>query len=258
MNFAGKGLPLDEPGINRILEDLRIDRATLWAVLSVETQGFGFLPDRRPQILFERHVFYRMTDGEFAVSYPDLCNPAAGGYAGGAGEYARLERAMALNREAALKSTSWGIAQIMGFNHAAAGLATVDELVAAMVEGENLQLQAMAGFIKNGHLDKALQARDWRSFACGYNGSGYEKNQYHTRLELAHASAAVKAPDLVLRTAQVALLYLGYGPGPIDGLRGRLTASAITQFKVTNGLPADGELDATTIATLNRTAFPAL
>ena len=35
---------------------LGIDAPTLWAMLEVETQGFGCLTDRRPQILYEQHI----------------------------------------------------------------------------------------------------------------------------------------------------------------------------------------------------------
>jgi hypothetical protein len=35
------------------------------AVLTVETLGSGFLPDRRPRILFERHFFPSETKGAF-------------------------------------------------------------------------------------------------------------------------------------------------------------------------------------------------
>jgi hypothetical protein len=45
---------------------------------------------------------------------PDISNPKPGGYKGGAGEYSRLEAAMTLDKEAALKSASWGLAQVMG------------------------------------------------------------------------------------------------------------------------------------------------
>jgi hypothetical protein len=256
MNFTAKGLPMDAAGLDFVQDSLNVDAAVIWAVLSVETRGFGFLVDRRPQILFERHIFYRSTSGAFADTHPDICNPAPGGYAGGLGEYPRLQRAMTLDRDAALKSASWGIAQIMGFNFAVAGFASVESMVAAMVEEENRQLHAMANFIKANGLDRALVAKDWRAFASDYNGKNYERNQYHIRLAAAYASASVVGPDLALRTAQVGLLYLGYDPGPIDGLRGRRTASAITLFQTDRGMPATGEADAATLMAVRLAAFP--
>jgi len=256
MKFAAQGMPLDQAGFSRVQEMIRTDSAALWAVLSVETRGFGFLPDRRPQILFERHIFQRCSNGVFSADYPDISASTPGGYSGGVGEYSRLERAMALNREAALKSVSWGIAQIMGFNFELAGFATVEELALAMVESENRQMLAMANFIKGNHLDQALIAHNWPSFARGYNGSNFERNQYHTRLAAAFAHAKTAPPDLALRGAQAALLYLGIDPGPIDGLRGHRTTAGIMLFQTTNNLPASGQLDSETQSALCLAAFP--
>ena len=53
--FKGKANPLDEKGLDDALSILRAEQPELWAVLSVETAGSGYLPDRRPRILFERH-----------------------------------------------------------------------------------------------------------------------------------------------------------------------------------------------------------
>ncbi len=44
----------------------------LWAVLSVETSGCGYLPDKRPKILFERRVFSRLTGHRFDADDPDM------------------------------------------------------------------------------------------------------------------------------------------------------------------------------------------
>src|SRR5436305_5353027 len=117
LEFVGTAFPLSQGGVNETLTSSGLGIAELWAVLSVETSGCGFLDDRRPKILFERHVFSRETNGGFDASHPDLSNPTAGGYgAGGAAQYDRLQRAIVLDREAALLSTSWGLGQVMGYN----------------------------------------------------------------------------------------------------------------------------------------------
>ena len=157
---------------------------------------------------------------------------------------------MKLDREAALQSASWGIGQVMGFNYKAAGFASVDAMVTDMVRDENAQLLAIANFIKGNNLASALQLQNWVSFARGYNGKDFKKNEYDTRLAAAHAKYKTLLPDLALRTAQVALLYLGIDPGPIDGFRGRRTRSALIQFQQRGGLPATGELDRDTESSL--------
>jgi N-acetylmuramidase-like protein/putative peptidoglycan binding protein len=256
MNFQGTGRPFSQEGMDLCCGTLGVNAAGVWAVLTVETRGFGFLADRRPQILFERHIFHRLTGGRFDTVNSNLSNPLPGGYSGGAGEYTRLESAMALDQDAAIQSASWGIAQIMGFNFGIAGFPSVDEMVAAMVRDEGQQLSAMAEFIRGNHLDQALRDQDWASFARGYNGADFERNQYDARLAAAFAKATVVLPDLDLRAAQAALTYLGIDPGPIDGLLGRRTRSALIEFQQSRALPPSGDLDAATNAALIAEVFP--
>jgi N-acetylmuramidase-like protein/putative peptidoglycan binding protein len=256
MNLRGTGRPFDQEGMDDCCGMLGVNAAAVWAVLTVETRGFGFLADRRPQILFERHIFHRLTNGRFDSVNSNLSNSLPGGYVGGVGEYTRLEEAMDLDQDSAVKSASWGIAQIMGFNFGIAGFPTVDEMVAAMVKDEGSQLSAMAEFIVGNHLDAALRDRDWTFFARSYNGADFERNQYDARLAAAYAKATVVVPDLDLRTAQAALAYLGIDPGPIDGLRGRRTRSALIDFQQSRALPPSGDLDEVTNAALLAEAFP--
>ncbi|TPQ24257.1 N-acetylmuramidase domain-containing protein [Methylomonas koyamae] len=256
MNFQDQGRPLSGEGIEQVCNTLGVAQPAVWAVLSVETRGFGFLKDRRPQILFERHIFHNQTAGRFDSSAPDISDSKAGGYIGGAAEYDRLHRALGLDQAAALRSASWGIGQVMGFNFEDAGFATVDAMVAALVADENAQLLAMTNFIKANGLAGAMQKGKWDAFARGYNGPSFEKNQYDTRLAAAHAQYKVMLPDLGLRTAQAALLYLGFDPGTIDGVTGKRTRSAITAYQEKAGLPKTGGLDTTTESTLLSQAFP--
>lgn len=243
MNFHSQGRPLSNEGMDQICSALGAPAPAVWSVLTVETRGFGFLQDRRPQILFERHIFHKLTNGRHDSGHADISSAKAGGYAGGTGEYPRLEKAVSLDREAALQSASWGIGQVMGFNYEAAGFVAIDDMVAAVVKDENGQLLAMANFIKGNKLAGALQRQDWVSFARGYNGPEFRKNEYDARLAAAYAKCKLMLPDLALRTAQAALLYLGIDPGPIDGFRGSRTRSALMQFQQQSGLRETGELD---------------
>lgn len=255
MNFQSQGRPLSDEGLDQVCSALAVAAPQVWAVLAVETHGFGFLQDRRPQILFERHIFHKLTNGRYDAGNIDISNGKAGGYTGDAGEYARLEKALRLDREAALQSASWGIGQVMGFNYALAGFASVDAMVTDMMKDENAQLLAMANFIAGSNLAGALQRQDWVSFARGYNGPDFKKNEYDTRLAAAHAKYQIILPDLVLRTAQTALFYLGFDPGTVDGMRGRRTRSAMLQFQEQAGLAAMGELDHDTGSKLLAAAF---
>jgi hypothetical protein len=257
MGFQGQGRPLSAEGLSRVCDTLECDMPTVWSVLSVETSGFGFLRDRRPMILFERHIFHRRTGGRFSAAHEDISNSERGGYLSGAREYPRLERAIALDEDAALKSASWGVGQVMGFNHGIAGFASVTAMVAAMVRDEDTQLLAMAGFIRSNGLARALRAQDWAGFARGYNGASFAENRYDEKLKAAHATFKAALPDLRMRGAQAALLYIGLEPGPVDGLPGKRTRAAMVRFQAENGLPQTGTLDPTTEARLLVEAFPA-
>ncbi len=257
MEFSGKGAPISGAGMARVCDLLDVGEPAIWAVLTVETRGFGFLPDRRPQILFERHWFSRLTDRRFDAAHPDISNRNPGGYKGGSAEYDRLKQAIALDEEAALKSASWGLPQMMGFNHVAAGFDTPAAMVAAMVDTEDAQLKALGGFIKsNSKMLRAIQQHDWASFAAAYNGPNFRKNHYDSRLAAAFAKSKSMIPDLGLRAAQVALTYLGFDPGPVDGLPGRRTAGAIGDFQASQDLTVTGILDEDTDAKLAARAFP--
>ena len=251
MDFAGKALALDQGSFDAVAAQLGTGAAEIWAVLDVETSGCGFFSDRRPLILFERHVFSKRTKRMYDQQHPDISNAQPGGYRGGAAEYGRLAAAIALNRNAALESTSWGIGQIMGFNAAAAGYADAEALVAASMESEGNQLGAMAQFLATNKLVAALRTRDWANFARGYNGPAYAKNRYDGNLSGAFAKYSVGAlPDLTVRAAQLYLGYLGYQPGPVDGWLGKRTRSALSAFQGDNDLSASGAADKATMLKL--------
>ncbi len=50
-------------------------------------------------------------------------------------------------------------------------------------------------------------------------------------------------------------MYLGFDPGPIDGMRGRRTRLALLQFQEQAGLAVTGELDHDTGSKLLVAAF---
>lgn len=255
MNFQAKGTPFDATALQNAANLLQTGSREIWTVLLVETSGFGYLQDRRPRILFERHYFHRLTNGAYDATAADISNPDAGGYAGGSAEYDRLQRAMLLNESAALQSASWGIGQIMGENFPMLGYNSVQEMVSDFVQTEAAQLLGMARFIQSKKLTQALQQQRWADFARGYNGPAYQKNQYDVKLGDKYSWLGSHGIDMTLRRAQTALLYLGYNPGGVDGLAGNKTRSAMLQFQLDQGLPQSGEADALSCQRLNSLAF---
>ena len=196
MDFARQGRPLTSDGMSTVCEALGVGEPEVWAVLTVETRGFGYLADRRPQILFERHIFSKRTDGKHDKKNPSISNRTPGGYEGGAAEYDRLKKAMALNADEALKSASWGLPQVMGFNHRVVGFDSAGAMVEAMVDSEDSQLKAMANFIMaNPKCRIGIQRSDWATFAACYNGPDFRKNDYDNRLAAAFEKNKRMLPD---------------------------------------------------------------
>lgn len=186
---------------NEMIKDLAnrlgIEPALLKAVQLVEAAGRdGFLSDGRPQILFEGHIMYK----EFHKKFPDrdldyLCKRFSmvfypkwdkSKYFGGLGEYKRLELAKEIDEECALKATSWGMFQIMGFNHNLCGCKDVFDFVHKMSESHEKQLELMYYFMNNSGCLKELKEKDWAGFAKKYNGPGYAQNAYDQKLRNAY------------------------------------------------------------------------
>ena len=257
MPFSGRAEPLSHEGVASAVALLGVTAEALWAVVSVETSGCGFLPDRRPRILFERHEFRRRTAGRFDATHPDISGKPGGYGASGGHQHARLAAAIGCDRRAALESTSWGLGQVMGYNASLAGHADAEQLVARCCASEDAQLLAMARFMRGRNLHAALARADWAAFARGYNGPGYAANHYDSKLAASHASLKKTGlPNLDLRAAQLMLTYEGLEPGPVDGRAGARTRAAITRFRLGAGLrPGDGH-DAELLSAL-RARLPA-
>jgi len=251
--FSAAGTALSSNGLSEASQAAGVGLPEIWSVLSVETSGCGFLPDRRPKILFERHVFHRLTGGRFDGDDPDVSQPTAGGYGpSGAHQYERLAAAIQLNRNAALQSASWGMGQIMGENFGTAGFTVIEDMVAAMVESEDKQLIAMAKFIIANRMGEALRNHDWQGFARRYNGPNYAANNYDGHLASYYQRYADgNLPDLRVRAAQIYLTYRGFAPGAIDGIMGSATAAATRRFQHSTGAPETGIVDDALIAKLS-------
>jgi len=219
----------------------------LRAIADVESAASGYLDDGRVRILFEAHVFARETDGRHNGSHPDVSSKRWNRdlYRGGAAEYARLARAAALDPLAAHRSASWGAGQIMGFNHASAGYASVAGMVREFADSPAAQLEAIAAYLASRGLDDPLRRLDFAAVARGYNGAGFAANDYHRKL--ATAAAARFSPALAMLALgrrstgagrqQRRLAAAGYDPGPIDAVWGQKSADALLAYQRATGRP---------------------
>jgi hypothetical protein len=173
-----------------------LEPAVILAIQSVESGNNGYQPDGRPKILFEGHVFWR----QLKIAGKDPAELVKGNedilfqhqdrtkYKHGNAEYDRLEKAEKIDRIAALKSASWGEFQIMGFNHKTVGYPDVDSFVESMKQPGAGQIRAVLAFMDNNKLLTLVRGpnKQWAKFAKAYNGAGYAKNKYDTKLQKAY------------------------------------------------------------------------
>lgn len=178
---------------------LACDVAAIKAVAQVEAGAEGaFLDTGEPVILFERHKFHRYTDGRFAgarapglpAAVSLLSSPKAGGYGAVGIQHRKLAAAVLLDREAALRATSWGLFQVLGDNYAACGYDSVQRLVTAAYRGVSDHLRMFTQFIRHdSRLVDAIRDHDWPGFAAIYNGPAYAINEYDRKMAAAFTAA---------------------------------------------------------------------
>jgi len=196
--FKGKAKPLDPVDYGRLGRLLSCGEDELRAVVEVECSGSGFDSLGRPKMLFEPHVFWReLGENKRVVAFNQgLAYPKWGTKPYPKDSYPRLEAAMKIDRPCALRSASWGLGQILGVNHKAAGFPSVEAMVLSMLDDEEKHLEAMVRFISAESLDDDLRRHDWSGFARGYNGPKYAAHGYHTKLAAAYAKWS-KRPNAV-------------------------------------------------------------
>lgn len=240
---------------------LEVDVAVIKAVTAVEARGSGFVRNTDlPCILFEGHWFHRLTRGVYTDRYPHLSYRSwtKQYYKGGRGEYDRLVEAIGICEEpdAALKSTSWGLFQIMGFNYELAGYPDARAFVNALSVSEGAQLDAFVSFVlSQPAMADHLREKRWAEFAKRYNGPGYQQNQYDVKLateftrarqqmieaEIGESLAAERGDTAAMQSA----LNVAIGANLVtDGWMGAKTRRAISVFQQREGLPETGVADA--------------
>ncbi|ENZ0710068.1 N-acetylmuramidase domain-containing protein [Vibrio parahaemolyticus] len=186
--LVGSKDALTDADYHKVAETLGCEVAAIKAVAEVESRGEAYFSNGKPKILFEAHIFSRLTSRAYDSSHPSISSRHWNRslYVGGISEYVRLNKAIELNSNAAIQSASWGRFQIMGFNFKLAGHVTAESFVKAVFESEKKQLEAFVTFIQKSGLGEHIKDKNWAAFARGYNGSEYQKNQYDIKLEKAY------------------------------------------------------------------------
>lgn len=187
--------------------------AAIKAVAQVESRKGGFHADGQAIILFEGHIFWRrlkvhgINPADYFKGNENVLHTRWTKRYYRQNQHGRLQKAVdawktkngkavdpskvskalkAKFRKAALESASWGMFQIMGFNYAACGFRNVQGFINAIMKSEGGQLKCFVNFILTNHLDDEIRDKRWADFAKRYNGPGYRKNKYHTKMASAY------------------------------------------------------------------------
>jgi RHS repeat-associated protein len=171
-----------------IAKKLKVDARAAEAVAKVEASGSGFDANGNAKIRFEGHKFQKFlkesgydvdglakdnSDIIYAYSVKDQKNHGN----------KELSKAAAIDSKSAMLSTSYGAFQIMGFNYKLAGFNTVEDFVKAQSTYEG-QVTSFLNFVSNSPaILKALQNKDFTTFAKLYNGPSYEGGNYDKKMQ---------------------------------------------------------------------------
>lgn len=163
---------------------LGIPQSTIRAFAEVEANGAGFFAGK-PKILFEPHVFARLTKHAFNDSHPTVSYSKWGAKPYPPtqdGRYTQLLEAVGLDPWAGFSAASYGKFQIMGENFGRCGFDAPWVFAAAQAYDELSQLKAFETFLSRTGITTLLRARMWAEAAKQYNGPAYAKNRYDVKL----------------------------------------------------------------------------
>lgn len=178
---------LTDADFRLVAEELSVEKAAIKAVVLIEAgrQMKGFWAPGVPVVNFSSKMFLSFKKkGGTPGSSKEKVPAGLSGYA--LKEWTQLVNARKQNSQAANLATFWGMFQIGGFNYKKCGCATIEEFVKLMGVSELEQLQLFAAFITNSGMLDDLKKKDWAAFSRKYNGAGYAKRGYHTRMAAAY------------------------------------------------------------------------
>lgn len=185
-------LTLTETDFEEVAAELGVEVAAIKAVVEIEAGRTheGFAAPGKPLINFDLSMFRRFATrrgvnlSKYSKSHSVVFASSRGSQSRA---HRRLEAAKSINPHAAVEGTFWGMFQIGGFNWKKCGAESIDDFVCRMSRSERDQLEMFASFISSTGLVKHLKTKNWAAFARGYNGPGYTKRSYHTRMAQAYA-----------------------------------------------------------------------
>ena len=148
-----------------------LDTAGLLTFIQVETGGQGFDKNTHKVIIQFEPVWFRRQapyapSGKWSVNKVEVQSK----------EWAAFNDAYSKDKDAAMKSTSIGLGQLMGFHYARLGYKTVGDMWDDAKKSIDRQIWQLVRFIEtDNNLKIALMNADWTRVATIYNGAGYQQ-----------------------------------------------------------------------------------
>lgn len=161
--------------IKDFAKQYHLDWRILFAILMNESNAQGFDKSGKLKERFEKHIytgFKQVFEGQRKK------NPHLPGLTT---EWIRSHNLQQLE----YLSTSYGIAQIMGWQYPLLGYSSIDNMVQSWRDSEEIQIRDFCLFCvkyNNGKFLKALKQLNILSISAQYNGTGYAKNNYDNKL----------------------------------------------------------------------------
>jgi len=160
--------------INQVRGHSKVNRVpfeVIMAIIEVETPGYGFDPKTGKILIQFEPVWFRKNEpfapsGAWSVNKVDVQSK----------EWIAFNDAFSIDPESAMKSTSIGLPQIMGFHYERLGYKNVGEMWDDFKKGERQQILALFRFIlTDAKLLQAVREKNYHMIAYIYNGSKYKK-----------------------------------------------------------------------------------
>ena len=160
--------------INQVREHSKVNRLpfeVMMAIIEVETPGNGFDPKTGKLLIqfepswFRKHEPFAPS-GLWSVNKVDVQSK----------EWSAFNNAFSIDKDSAMKSTSIGLPQIMGFHFQRLGYGSVGEMWDDFKKGEHQQILALFRFvISDKELQKAVREKNYHMIAHIYNGAKYKE-----------------------------------------------------------------------------------
>lgn len=279
MNFVGTGKRLAQGDVGFAAKTVGLPTSALLAFIEVEANGRGFDSRNRPVILFEPHRFWKNLGAGAKRDQAARQNLAYAKWGtlpypkGFDARYDQLTKAMLIDANAALKSASWGLPQILGENYAEANYVGPSGMVEDFKIGEREQLLAMCRLLVARGLDKkiltAIKTGNWVPVAENYNGKLQARHDYSGRLKRAFDKHEGRKDEMAVPAMprdfyvkgdkgeavmnfQRDLVALGFdlGPDGADGRFGGQTDKAVREYQAKHGLTVDGKVGNATLKSM--------